>query len=124
MSYSKTYDTIYCNTKYRDNGVQTTKYDYILWDWNGTIVNDLDINFKIINRLLKERNLPTITLQRYKEIFTFPIIEFYRSAGFDCQEYDYSLLVSDYKSAYTAQMQYIQLMPYTESILSEINKKT
>ena len=60
-----------------------TKYDYILWDWNGTIVDDLNINFKIINQLLKERNLPTITLQRYKEIFTFPIIEFYRSAGFD-----------------------------------------
>jgi len=100
-----------------------TKYDYILWDWNGTIVNDLDINFKIINQLLKKRNLPTITLQRYKEIFTFPIIEFYRSAGFDCQEYNYNLLVSDYKSAYTAQMQYIQLMPYTESILSEISKK-
>ena len=73
--------------------------------------------------MLTERNLPTITLQRYKEIFTFPIIEFYRSAGFDCQEYNYNLLVSDYKSAYTAQMQNIQLMPYTESILSEINKK-
>ena len=100
-----------------------TKYDYILWDWNGTIVDDLNINFKIINQLLKERNLPTITLQRYKEIFTFPIIEFYRSAGFDCQEYTYNLLVSDYKSAYTAQMHNIHLMPYAESILSEISQK-
>ena len=99
------------------------KYDYVLWDWNGTIVDDLDINLKIINQLLKERNLPTITLQRYKEIFTFPIIEFYRSAGFDCQEYTYNLLVSDYKSAYTAQMHNIHLMPYAKTILSEIKKK-
>lgn len=99
------------------------KYDYILWDWNGTIVNDLDINFKIINQLLLERSLPTITLQKYKEIFTFPIIEFYRSAGFNCQPDAYDLLVSDYKSAYTAHMPFIKLMPHTESVFMQINQK-
>lgn len=99
------------------------KYDYILWDWNCTIVDDLNVNFKTINQLLEARNLPTITLQKYKEIFTFPIIEFYRSAGFDCQDYNYNLLVKDYNSAYASQMHDISLMPYTESVLSDINKK-
>ena len=52
LTSSKIYDIIYCNIKHRNKGVQMTKYDYILWDWNGTIVDDLNINFKIINQLI------------------------------------------------------------------------
>lgn len=107
----------------REKGVQMNKYDYILWDWNGTIVDDLDTNFKIINQLLLKRNLPAITMQKYKEIFTFPIIDFYRSAGFDCQTDAYDALVSDYKSTYEAQMNNINLMPYAEFVFSKINHK-
>lgn len=31
---------------------------YILWDWNGTILDDFAYNYNIINTLLTTRNLP------------------------------------------------------------------
>lgn len=35
------------------------RYDYILWDWNGTLVDDLDANIAIINNLLCQRKRQT-----------------------------------------------------------------
>lgn len=49
------------------------RYDYILWDWNGTLVDDLDANIAIINSLLCQRGLPMLTKEHYRHIFKFPI---------------------------------------------------
>ena len=32
-------------------------YKYIIWDWNGTLLDDLQINFEIENTLLRNRGL-------------------------------------------------------------------
>ena len=55
----------------------------ILWDWNGTLLDDTEISRGVLNGLLSRRGLPTVSLERYREIFTFPIIDYYRKAGFD-----------------------------------------
>ena len=59
------------------------KYDYIIWDFNGTILDDAQLCLDILNQMLKERNLPTVTMEKYKEVFGFPIIDYYRKVGFD-----------------------------------------
>lgn len=45
----------------------------IFFDFNGTIINDVDLCLNILNEMLKENGLEPITLERYREIFTFPI---------------------------------------------------
>ncbi len=39
-----------------------------------------------MNIMLKERNLPALDLQRYRQIFTFPVRDYYLSLGFDFQK--------------------------------------
>lgn len=97
------------------------RYDYILWDWNGTLVDDLDANIAIINNLLCQRGLPMLTKEYYRHIFKFPIIDFYRDAGFNVYGQDYEKLVSDYQVAYAAQKNNIDLMPNAEAVLRRIN---
>ena len=41
----------------------------ILWDWNGTLLNDTDICVASINELLQERNLPTLSREEYLQQF-------------------------------------------------------
>ena len=65
---------------------------YILWDWNGTILDDFDYNYSIISTLLTARNLPQISIEKYKTVFCFPIKEFYRKIGFDCDLDEYHKL--------------------------------
>lgn len=56
---------------------------YLIWDWNGTLFNDVKLGVEIINNLLKNNNLTPITYDTYRNIFTFPVYEYYRIAGFD-----------------------------------------
>jgi hypothetical protein len=60
-----------------------TNYKNIIWDWNGTLLNDITICIKSMNILLKERTLPLISEDKYRDIFTFPVRNYYEQLGFD-----------------------------------------
>jgi phosphoglycolate phosphatase len=55
----------------------------IIWDWNGTLLNDTDICLESMNYMLEKRNKPALSKKRYREIFTFPVRNYYIEAGFD-----------------------------------------
>lgn len=85
---------------HKENNDSLNGIKYILWDWNGTIVDDFHYNLDLINRLLQERGLPTINEEQYKKAFGFPIIDFYRKVGFDCSDTAYKELVDEYQKEY------------------------
>lgn len=55
----------------------------IIWDWNGTLLNDTGICIDAMNQLLSERKLEKLDEATYREIFTFPVRDYYLEAGFD-----------------------------------------
>ncbi len=55
----------------------------VFWDWNGTLLDDVQMCINSVNHLLKKRNLPLLTLSRYREVFTFPVKRYYEELGFD-----------------------------------------
>lgn len=60
------------------------KYKHIIWDWNGTLFNDVDACIKTMNELLNKRNLDLIrSREYYREVFGFPVIDYYQKLGFD-----------------------------------------
>jgi phosphoglycolate phosphatase len=59
------------------------KPEVLIWDWNGTLLNDVGICVEAINILLRERGLAEVTVSRYKEVFTFPVRDYYEAIGFD-----------------------------------------
>ena len=59
------------------------KYKCLIWDWNGTLLNDLQLCVEVMSNMLKERNLPILTTERYGEVFGFPVKDYYRKLGFD-----------------------------------------
>jgi phosphoglycolate phosphatase len=58
-------------------------YRHIIWDWNGTLLDDRWLCIESINTLLITRNLPPIDEDKYSRIFRFPVRDYYREAGFD-----------------------------------------
>ncbi len=59
------------------------EYQHIIWDWNGTLFDDVDLCVDIINGVLERRNLPRITVEKYKSVFTIPVENYYAALGFD-----------------------------------------
>lgn len=58
-------------------------WKHIVWDWNGTLLDDAFLSVACVNKLLEAYNLPPLTAERYEQVFGFPVIDYYRRIGFD-----------------------------------------
>lgn len=58
-------------------------YHHVIWDWNGTLFDDVDLCVDVMNSLLRPRGLAPLTVTRYREVFDFPVRDYYRVLGFD-----------------------------------------
>jgi phosphoglycolate phosphatase len=72
----------------------------IIWDWNGTLLNDLDICITGINRLLTRRGLKCLEKEHYRQIFTFPVKDYYLAAGFDFSKEAFEVPAEEYITEY------------------------
>ncbi|MCX6118112.1 MAG: HAD hydrolase-like protein [Proteobacteria bacterium] len=59
---------------------------HVIWDWNGTLLNDVDIAVKAVSKLLKDHSLPSLDVAKYKEVFGFPIRDYYKRIGLDTSQ--------------------------------------
>lgn len=57
-------------------------YRHIVWDWNGTLLDDFEVCLASLNHLLELHHRPPITGERYREVFEFPVIRVYAALGF------------------------------------------
>ena len=76
------------------------RYTDVIWDFNGTILDDVAAGIASVNKMLSDRGLPTIKdEEHYRKIFRFPIIEYYRALGFDfigeCHRYNADYFVCE-----------------------------
>ena len=53
------------------------KYKYILWDWNGTLLDDLSASLYAVNDMLKMYGKNEIDLEEYYSYIDTPIYKFY-----------------------------------------------
>jgi phosphoglycolate phosphatase len=60
-----------------------SKYKHIIWDWNGTLFDDAWLCISVMNEILSRRGMMPMTPERYETIFDFPVMDYYRRAGFD-----------------------------------------
>ncbi len=72
----------------------------VFLDFNGTILDDLDLCIDLLNRMLNDQNKPLIPKNVYKEIFTFPIIDYYTKAGLDFEIESFPSLAHKFMNRY------------------------
>ena len=109
----------------------TQSYTHLLWDWNGTLLDDLSLCLRVINQMLEDRQLPALTRDSYRAVFGFPVIDYYRKVGFDFAREPWERVSTEFITAYEDGRPACPLMPearltlqalhvndYTQSILS------
>lgn len=106
----------------KEQKMNRKRYTYVFWDWNGTIIDDLEINCSVINTLLNDRKKDTVSLSQYRQAFTFPIKEFYRRVGFSVVRDEYQQLVYNYWELYKRKSKDIPLMAGVLDTLSLLKK--
>jgi phosphoglycolate phosphatase len=80
------------------------RYTHVIWDFNGTLYNDVEACIQSANRLLRAHGLsPIASVEAYREIFGFPIDAYYRRLGFDFEKEDYdTVLAPEWVAMYLA----------------------
>lgn len=80
------------------------KYTHVIWDFNGTVLDDMQAGIDAINAMLLSRGLsPVAGVDAYREIFTFPVEEYYRLVGFDFEKEDFkTVLAPEWVARYNA----------------------
>lgn len=96
---------------------------HIIWDWNGTLFDDVELCVENINWLLKKYNLPEITKNKYREIFTFPVIEYYKRAGFDLEKLDFKIIGKEWMDRYEKKKFEAKLAEGAEEIVKYFSSK-
>lgn len=99
------------------------KYKYIIWDWNGTLYNDVQICIDAMNELLEMKGYDTaLSCAEYKEIFCFPVKKYYERVGFDFSVHPFEVLAEEYISLYSEKEREALLFPNTNAVLDRIGK--
>lgn len=75
------------------------KYKLIIWDWNGTIVNDVLVALGAVNKILEKRQMKPITLEQYYSYLETPIIKFYEHL-FDFSKVDFNEIAEEFSEYY------------------------
>ena len=66
---------------------------YCIWDFNGTLLDDVETGIVSVNQMLRERDLPTLNSKEdYYRVFGFPVKEYYRRLGFDFEKEPYEVI--------------------------------
>ena len=74
----------------------TADKQHIIWDWNGTLLDDVPHAVKTINHFLEKHGLEQLDHERYRNIFRFPIFDYYQALGFDFKKAPFESLCHQY----------------------------
>ncbi len=68
---------------------------HVIWDFNGTVLDDMQAGIDSVNEMLAARGLPVLRgISDYRRVFCFPVREYYRRLGFDFEKEDYDTVLA------------------------------
>ena len=95
---------------------------HIIFDWNGTLIDDAAVFVAILNVLLNRRKIDEINLQIYRDLFCFPIIDFYKKIGLDVSRDAFFQLKKEFVLEYEKRRYSANLFPETIPVLEKLSK--
>lgn len=97
-------------------------YKHVIWDWNGTLLDDVKVVINVMNNLLGRHNLPLLDIEKYKNIFTFPVKDYYAQLGFDFNVQTFEELASEFISEFCSEKYQFRLHSGVEEVLDFIDR--
>lgn len=101
----------------------TAEIRTIIWDFNGTLLNDMQVCIDCMNIMLMERKLPALDLKRYRQIFTFPVREYYKQLGFDFSREAFEIPAHEFIAYYKAHLEMAPLHDGVPEMLGHLQKR-
>jgi len=77
-----------------------SKITHLIWDWNGTLLDDTGLCVKVLNSLLVKYGRPAVSLKSYRANFCFPVRRYYEFLGIHASDEEFvrmgDVFIADY----------------------------
>jgi phosphoglycolate phosphatase-like HAD superfamily hydrolase len=94
---------------------------HIVWDWNGTLLHDIHVVIAATNAAFAELGHPSITLERYRELYCVPVPRFYeRLMGRLPSEEEWEVMDETFHRHYWRQAQHAGLAEGAAELLAGV----
>jgi phosphoglycolate phosphatase len=96
------------------------KFSHIVFDWNGTLLDDIKLAVDSVNTILNKYSLPSITREIYRDLFHFPIKSFYAKLGFSFNYVSFEQLAQEYLEQFDGRFASCELQTGAISLLRQL----
>lgn len=97
---------------------------YLIWDFNGTVINDVDACLDALNAIVaKYLKRPPVTKDEYLHVFTFPVKDYYNKVGFDFKEKSFAEVGKEWVEIYNANHDKYYVNDGVIDLLNEAHQK-
>ena len=93
-------------------------YRRLIWDWNGTLLDDAWLSVEVMCQLRLSRGLPALDGLQYQELFGFPLQEYCVRLGF--APADFAALSAEFSHRYEARRLECSLQPGAAQVLEAV----
>ena len=108
------------NILWQSGPMRLRNYRHMIWDWNGTLLDDAWLCRDIMNGQLRRRGLRELTAERYEAIFDFPVEKYYRAVGFDWDRESFQEAGTEFIVEYEKRKKECSLQPGARELLGRI----
>lgn len=99
----------------------TRNYDLVIWDWNGTLLDDTDMCYRIANEMRQERGMSLMQgIEEYRTYFTFPVVDYYRRMGYTFEIEPFENISQQFVAMYAERFPACPLQPCAKEALSAV----
>lgn len=75
---------------------------HVIWDWNGTLLDDCLLCVQAMNDMLSRRGLPPVSTDFYRCVVEFPVRNYYRNLGYDLADEPFESISGEFVAYYQA----------------------
>lgn len=97
------------------------RYTHIVWDFNGTLMDDVDVAVEAVNDMLRKRGMKLTDKAEYLTMITSPIIDYYRKI-FDLTVVSFEVITEEFLQSYDARIPRAGLNPGAREALDTFDK--
>ncbi|MDP1918488.1 MAG: HAD family hydrolase [Myxococcales bacterium] len=96
---------------------------HVIWDWNGTLLDDAWLCVEVMNELLGQHALPPVDARRYEALFRFPVVDYYRELGFDFERTPFEAVGTAFINGYQARQHECRLQPHVHETFDALENR-
>ncbi len=98
--------------------IEFNKINVIIWDWNGTLLDDADYCVTCMNKVLSKRKMAQINLRQYRNKFTFPVKDYYHAIGFNFKKEAFKIPAMEFINEYYSHLNKAKLHSCSIDVLN------